>query len=121
MSEDIRQHSPTARVAHLLSAARQRSGFSLRELAALAQTSHTTLCAYEKGHKIPSATVLLRIVEACNLALDVSLVPRIRSVEGLDRGEELKQALLLAEQFPSRVSRRLETPPFPTPTLAHSA
>lgn len=108
-------------VTDLLQAARARSGFSLRELAQLAETSHATLSAYEHGRKVPSVTTFLRILRACNVALDFRFSKRIRHVDGLDRGEELRQALILAEQFPARVSKQLGTPAFPTPALSASA
>ena len=103
----------TQTVTQTLLSAHQQSGLSLRELARRAGTSHATLLAYEKGKKVPSAVVFLRILEACNLAVDIELTPRIREHDGLSRGEELKQALLLAEQFPTRVSKSLELPKFP--------
>ncbi len=100
------------RVADLLVRARQLSGLSLRELAARAGTSHATLSAYEQSRKIPSATTLLRILEACNLEVDLALTPRIRHADGIDRGDELAQVLILAEQFPTNCSKQLELPPF---------
>lgn len=103
---------PAQQVIELLSNARRLSGLSLRQLATLAETSHATLSAYEHGRKVPSATTLLRIVQACNFALDFRLNKRIRHSDELDRGEELKQALLLAEQFPARMSKTLDAPIF---------
>ncbi len=112
---------PTQQVADLLTNARTQSGLSLRELAGLAGTSHPTLSAYEHGRKVPSATTLLRILAACNFTVDFRLTRRIRHADGLDRGEELRQALLLAEQFPMRVSKTIDTPAFPARSLPHSA
>lgn len=85
--------------------ARQSAGLGLREAARLAGTSHATLKAYETGAKTPSVTTFLRLVEACNFSLDLELKPRIRSANGLSRGEELVQVLELAEQFPSKYQR----------------
>jgi transcriptional regulator with XRE-family HTH domain len=99
-------------ISQTLLMAHQQSGLSLRELARRASTSHPTLLAYEKGTKVPSAVVFLRILEACNLAVDVELSTRIRNADGLNRGEELEQALLLAEQFPAKISRSLNAPKF---------
>lgn len=113
--------APSRQVIELLQRARAQSGFSLRELAQLAGTSHATLSAYEHGRKVPSVTTFLRILRACNLALDFQFSKRIRHADGLDRGEELRQALILAEQFPARVARSLDTPAFPSPTLSASA
>lgn len=92
--------------------ARGQSGMSLREIARRAGTSHATLLSYEKGHKVPSVLVFMRILDACGMAVDFDLSPRVRSANGLDRGEELKQALLLAEQFPAKVSKTLNLPRF---------
>lgn len=82
--------------------ARQTAGLGLREAARLAGTSHATFKAYETGAKTPSVTTFLRLLEACNFSVDLELKPRIRSANGLTRGEELLQVLELAEQFPSR-------------------
>ena len=112
---------PARQVADLLAGARRQSGFSLRQLAQLADTSHATLSAYEHGRKVPSVTTFLRILEACNTVVDFHLQRRIRHADGLDRGEELTQALILAEQFPSRVGKTLDAPVFPTPALSESA
>ena len=92
--------------------ARERSGLSLRALARRAGTSHPTLLAYERGRKVPAATTLLRILEACGFAVDLTLSPRVRERDGLDRGEELRQVLELADQFPVRAARRLGAPRF---------
>lgn len=85
--------------------ARQAAGLGLREAARLAGTSHATFKAYETGTKTPSVTTFLRLVEACSFSVDLELKPRIRSANGLNRGEELLQALELAEQFPSKYER----------------
>jgi transcriptional regulator with XRE-family HTH domain len=99
--------------AALLASARAQAGLSLRELAERAQTSHTTLSAYEKGRKVPSVTTFLRILEACGNAVDIQLHPRIRERDGIPRGEELASVLTLAAQFPARASRHLNLPAFP--------
>jgi transcriptional regulator with XRE-family HTH domain len=93
--------------ARLLREARGRSGLGLRELAARAGTSHSTLSAYENGAKTPSVATLERILRAAGFALDVDLVRRP------DRGRELERVLELAGQFPARHSPTLEFPPFP--------
>ncbi len=96
----------------LLQQARLRSGLSLRQLAARAGTSHATLLAYENGRKVPAVSTFLRILEACGFAVDLHIAPRIRERNGLDRGEELAEVLLLAEQFPARPGRRMTYPRF---------
>lgn len=97
---------------HTLRQARLSAGLSLRELALRAGTSHATLSAYEQGRKTPSVTTFLRILDACGQAVDVELSPRIRAADGLPRGEELQQVLLLAEAFPASHSDTIEFPPF---------
>ena len=102
----------TQLVTQTLLQARGRSGLSLREIARRARTSHATLLAYEKGQKVPSVIVFMRILDACGVAVDFDLSRRVRSADGLDRGEELKQALLLAEQFPAKTNKKLKLPRF---------
>lgn len=88
--------------AAILRNARLAAGLSLRALALRAGTSHPTLLAYERGTKTPAITTFLRILQACDCAVDVTLKPRVRARNGLDRGEELAQALELASHFPSK-------------------
>lgn len=97
----------------LLRQARLGAHLSLRELAEKAGTSHATLSAYEKRKKVPSVTTFLRILEACDNAVDIRLHRRIREADGIPRGEELVSVLQLASQFPAKASRRLELPVFP--------
>ena len=56
-----------------LRTARQRAGLSLRRLAALAETSHSTLAAYEADRKVPTVETLDRIVRAAGFDLEVDL------------------------------------------------
>jgi transcriptional regulator with XRE-family HTH domain len=93
--------------------AREESGLSLRELARRAGTSHATLLAYENGRKTPSVDTFVRILEAAGFAVDFHMSRRIRRRDGIDRGEELEQVLLLAEQFPARVKRTIDYPRLP--------
>jgi transcriptional regulator with XRE-family HTH domain len=85
---------------------------SLRELARRAGTSHATLLAYENATKVPTVATFMRVLESSGYAVDIQLSPRIRERDGLDRGEELRQVLELAEQFPARLSRTLTCPKF---------
>ena len=86
--------------AELVRTARRSSSLTQRALAKLAGTSHPTVARYEAGRIQPSLATLERLVEAAGYALDVRLERRIRSSNGLDRGEELMMALELAAQFP---------------------
>jgi len=98
--------------AEVLSSARRHAGLSLRAAAARASTSHATLAAYEKGRKVPSISTYLRILESYGYAADIELSPRIREMDGYDRGEELEAVLELAEQFPARHTKTLRYPRF---------
>ena len=97
----------------LLRNAWRDSGLSLRQLGRQANTSHATLNAYMKGSKAPSTATLERIIAACGFTMDVSLRPRIRFSNGVPRGQELAEVLMLAEQFPAKPSKRLNAPIFP--------
>lgn len=99
----------------LITAARQRAGLTLRDLASRAGTSHSTLAAYGAGRVVPSVATVDRIVHAAGFSVDTRLERRIREVNGLDRGEELVQVLALAEQFPARHARTLDAPVFGRP------
>ncbi|MEZ5228782.1 MAG: helix-turn-helix transcriptional regulator [Acidimicrobiales bacterium] len=96
----------------LVRESRRRSGLSLRELGALAGTSHSTLAAYERRRKVPSAATLNRIVEAAGFDLDTTLRRRVRGTAALPRGDELEAVLDLAAAFPARHSTRLDAPVF---------
>lgn len=87
----------------------------MRELARRAGTSHSTLAAYEQGRKTPSIATFTRILERCDVAVDFLLSRRVRSADGIDRGEELRAVLELAEQFPARMEREMDLPVFGRP------
>jgi len=76
--------------------ARQRSGLSLRQLAARADTSYSTLAAYEAGRVHPSFDKVRHIVEHAGFDLEVTLVPR-PGLHDEARGRELEAVLELAE------------------------
>ena len=57
-----------------LRSVRQRQGYTLRELAALAGTSAATLHAYEHGHKWPGWPTFERIVRAAGFQPVIELV-----------------------------------------------
>ena len=107
-----RDHHHLRQTADTLRNARRVAGLSLRQLAARASTSHSTLLAYEQGKKAPTVPVFFRILEASGRAVDVQLSPRIRERDGLSRGEELREVLELADAFPVRKPRQLDYPRF---------
>jgi transcriptional regulator with XRE-family HTH domain len=92
---------------------RLRSGLSLRALAARAETSHSTLAAYESGRKVPTVETLDRIVRAAGYELGVELTPAVGGIDREARGRELAEVLDLAEQFPARHDDNLDFPVFP--------
>jgi len=91
---------------------RKRSGLSLRGLAALADTSHSTLAAYEADRKVPSVDTLDRIVRAAGFELEVDLAPGVGGQNRAARGQELVDVLELAAQFPARHDDLLAFPLF---------
>lgn len=96
----------------LLISARAQAGLTLRELAELAGTSHSTLSAYETGRKSPNIATLNRILGAAGFAADVQLHRRNRGTSDLSRGEELVAVLELAAEFPARHAQTLQMPVF---------
>jgi transcriptional regulator with XRE-family HTH domain len=98
----------------VLREARDGSGLTLRALAERAGTSHSTLAAYEAARTSPTARTMFRIIDAAGYAIDFELAPRRRGGDrSLDRGDELRQVLELAEQFPARHSPEMTAPVFP--------
>jgi transcriptional regulator with XRE-family HTH domain len=96
----------------LIREARRRSGLSLRTMAELAGTSHSTLAAYEAGRKTPSIPTLDRLLRAAGFELRVDLRRRPAELDHEARGRELADVLMLAEQFPARHAKKLAYPVF---------
>lgn len=97
---------------HLLRQARSRGSLTLRQLAARADTSHSTLAAYESGRKAPSVDTLERILNAAGFELEARLTPRPGDDDHPARGRELVEVLELAEEFPARPRPVLAFPIF---------
>ena len=83
--------------ARLLRSARLQAGLTLRQLAAAAHTSHSTLAAYETGAKCPTVETLNRIVEAAGFRLEGHLADPAERFDREARGRELADVLDLAE------------------------
>jgi transcriptional regulator with XRE-family HTH domain len=96
----------------ILRRARSSARLSLRELATRAETSHSTLAAYEAGRKVPSVETLDRIVRSAGFALDAGLTPTVGGADRAARGRELLEVLELAALFPARHARTLQFPRF---------
>lgn len=92
--------------------ARRRSGLTLRELAARAGTSGSTLSAYEAGRVVPRADTLTRIVEAAGWRLSpgMAAVPR-RDARRAPAGAELWDVMLLGGFLPTRGRAERPTQP----------
>jgi transcriptional regulator with XRE-family HTH domain len=89
--------------ARLVRSARLRSGLTLRQLAAVAHTSHSALAAYETGAKCPTVETLNRIVEAAGFRIESHLAQAPEHFDHDARGRELADVLELAEALaPSR-------------------
>jgi transcriptional regulator with XRE-family HTH domain len=101
--------------------ARNRAGLSLRALAARADTSHSTLSAYETGRKVPTVETFARIVRAAGYDVELELLPAVGGIDRSARGRELVDVLELAELFPARVSAVLEYPRFAATDTAAAA
>ena len=91
---------------------RHRSGLTLRALAQLAHTSHSTLSAYESGRKVPSAATLERIVRATGCQIEVRVARTPVPIGDVTRGQELEEVLALAAMFPARHDPVLRAPVF---------
>ena len=98
--------------ATLLRTARHHGGWTLRQLAARAGTSHSTLAAYEAGRVHPTVTTLERITRAAGFETRTELRPRVGGTNADERGEELLRVLELAAAFPAHHEPRMGMPPF---------
>ena len=83
--------------ARLIRSARLQAGLTLRQLAAAAHTSHSTLAAYETGAKCPTVETLNRIVEAAGFRIESRLGRPAERFDHDARGRELADVLELAE------------------------
>ena len=97
--------------AALLRRLRERAGFTLRALAASAQTSHSALAAYEAGRVVPTVETFERIAAAAGFTVAVTLERLV--ADDADRSRELVYALELAAQFPARPALMVDYPVFP--------
>jgi len=106
------QQFDSLKAGRLLKNARLKARLSLRELAARASTSHSTIAAYEQGRKAPGIDVYIRLLNACGADLNLVNSPRLHFPEARERGKELEEVLNLAEQFPARHKSHIQYPRF---------
>ena len=103
--------------ARAISSARRAAGLTQMELAARSGTSQATICAYERGTKVPSSTTLARVIGAAGRRLTTapaSLPVRVPSADDLEhRNRVLAQVLDLAERLPTRRPGQLGYPRLP--------
>jgi transcriptional regulator with XRE-family HTH domain len=92
--------------ARLLRSARLQAGLTLRQLAAAAHTSHSTLAAYETGAKCPSVETLNRIVAAAGFRIEGRLTLDAEHFDRADRARELADVLELAEALSASGTHR---------------
>jgi transcriptional regulator with XRE-family HTH domain len=109
MKSEEQSNRYTRRVAELLKYARSKAGLSSRELARKVGTSHSTILAYEAARKVPAVTTMMRLIHACGFSLDFQLSPRLRGDDEFPKGEELRQVLDMAAEFPSRQGNNPDT------------
>jgi transcriptional regulator with XRE-family HTH domain len=94
----------------LVARMRQESGYSQAELARRSGVPRTAINAYERGHRTPTATTLVRLAEACGYTLSIRRRPTI----DLDsNARSLEQVLDLSEMLPRRQRDELTFPPLP--------
>lgn len=95
--------------------ARETAALTLRELGERSGTSHSTLAAYESGRVVPRVDTLDRILRAAGYGSDIVLRrrPDATAEERRAKGEELRQVLDLAAQFPARHEHDPGHPRFP--------
>jgi transcriptional regulator with XRE-family HTH domain len=98
----------------LVAQARRRAGFTIRQLAQRAGTSHSAIAAYESGAKAPNTATLDRILRACGFDLRTELVPIAPFEDHVARGREIERVLELAEVFPTE-HHRMISGRFPSP------
>jgi transcriptional regulator with XRE-family HTH domain len=95
----------------VIRAARLGAELSQSELAERSATSQATLSAYERGHKIPSAATLVRVLAATGNRLTVEAARPVvtPSAASLERsGRKLAQVLELAAVLPTRHEREIK-------------
>jgi transcriptional regulator with XRE-family HTH domain len=59
----------------ILQEARRRAGLTQRELAERAGTSQSAIARIERGRQLPSLDTLQRLLRACDLDLELRIVP----------------------------------------------
>lgn len=103
--------------------ARRAAGLTQAELAARSATSQPTLCAYERGAKVPSAATLERILAAAGRTLATRPshpVTTPRAGELAQVGERLAEVLDLAAALPVRHEPSVRYPRLPARPASRS-
>lgn len=81
------------------------------DLARRSGVPRTAINAYESGRRVPTATTLLRLAEACDVT--IGFAPR-REVDLEAQAQTLEQVLDLAELLPQNPKSELRFPPLPS-------
>ncbi|MDQ1307632.1 MAG: Helix-turn-helix transcriptional regulator [Actinomycetota bacterium] len=95
----------------LLQSMRGQRGLTQAELARRSGIPRTSINAYEHGARTPTSTTLMRLAEACGLAITATAPP---AIDLTANATTLGQLLDLAELLPTRPRKRLEFPLLPT-------
>lgn len=99
-------------VGERLKRAREAAGFSLRDLAARVEISHTLLSQFEKGAKTPDSGILVRLARALGVRTEYFLRPADYSLAGLEfrKRSKLKarEEKRIRAEVLDQVERRLE-------------
>lgn len=98
--------------ASMLREARAAARLTLRTVAERADTSHSTIAAYEAGRKTPTAETLARLLACCGTSLATRPLRAVHGAERIRRGRELAEVLRLAAVFPVRHKPELMAPRF---------
>jgi transcriptional regulator with XRE-family HTH domain len=102
---------------HVIRDAREAAGLTQKQLASLAGTSQPTVALYESGRRDPTASTLIRLIQAAGgrLQLETGQQPiRTPGQAELERaGRQLVDVLDLAAKLPTRHAPDLEFPRLP--------
>lgn len=96
--------------ASLLARMRAQSALSQAALARRSGIPRTAINAYEAGRRVPTATTLQRLAEACDLQLTLQPRPQL---DLASNARALEAALDLAQMLPVRRRAALSFPPLP--------
>ena len=92
----------------LLRDVRRRAGLSQNELARRSGVAATLISTYENGRRVPSGDALLKLIDACGGALDVTTTVE----QARHSAAQLEQVAAVAMALPRREPGALTYPTF---------